>query len=98
MKLLTRNTIQKINWQKESNKPNKLKKVLLKSLIISLELPESDFNYKSAAEPPKVNIPRLGRILRRYAFAPSENKTLCQQTFLWGVVISSLRLNYVCLA
>ena len=50
MKLLTRNTIQKINWQQESNKPNKLKKVLLKSLIISLELPESDFNYKSAVD------------------------------------------------
>ena len=96
MKLLTRNTIQKINRQQESNKPNKLKKALLKSLTTSLELPKSDFNYKSARIL-KVDTPRLGRTLKRYAFAPSENKTLCQQTFLWGVVISSLRLNYICL-
>ena len=79
MKLLTRNTIQKINWQKESNKPNKLKKALLKSLATPPKRPESNFNYKSVVEKLEVDTPRLGRILRRYAFAPSENKTLCQQ-------------------
>ena len=50
MKLLTRNTIQKINWQKESNKPNKLKKALLKSFATPLKYPESNFNYKSTVE------------------------------------------------
>ena len=50
MKLLTRNTIQKINWQKEPNKPNKLKKALLKSLATPPKRPESNFNYKSAVE------------------------------------------------
>ena len=48
--LLTRNKIQKINWQQESNEPNNLKKAPPENLASSPKRPEVDFNYKSTVK------------------------------------------------